>query len=70
VPVNIANFLDKSKETAWATSPAKFIKIMAPSTCTAGTAQKKILHYAANRTRKSLYFLDWRIIEADFQFHR
>ena len=68
-PVNIANFLDKSKETAWTTSPTKFIKDNGSKYMYRwNSSQKKSLHYAANRTRKSLYFLDWQVTEADFNF--
>ncbi|MCK4982289.1 MAG: hypothetical protein KAS17_05160, partial [Victivallaceae bacterium] len=68
-PANIADFLDKGKETAWATSPAKFIKNNGSKYMYRwNSSQKKSLHYAANRTRKSLYFLDWRVTEADFNF--
>ena len=68
-PVNIADFLDKGKETAWTTSPAKFIKNNGSKYMYRwNSSQKKSLHYAANRTRKSLYFSDWQITEADFNF--
>ena len=67
--VNIAEFLKKSREKAWTTSPADFIKKNGNKYMYRwNSAQKKSLHYAAYRTRKALYFSDWRIVEGDFYF--
>lgn len=68
-PVNIADFLEKNKETAWTTSPEDFQKKNgSKSIYRWNSAQKKSLHYAANRTTLALYFLDWKVTEADFNF--
>ena len=67
--VNIATFLEKHKSAVWTISPEDFQKKNgSKSIYRWNSVQKKSLHYAANRTKRALYFLDWRITEADFNF--
>ncbi|MBU8901757.1 MAG: hypothetical protein KOO69_03370, partial [Victivallales bacterium] len=67
--MNIATFLEKNKSAVWTTSPKNFQKKNgSKSIYRWNSVQKKSLHYAANRTKSALYFLDWRITEADFNF--
>ncbi len=67
--VNIADFLQKSQKNAWTTSPNIFKKQNGSKYMYRwNSAQKKYLHYAANRTRTPLYFLKWQVTEADFYF--
>ena len=67
--VNIAHFLDKSKKDTWMTSPADFQKNNGSRAIYRWNSnQKKSLHYAANRSKTAVYFLDWQITEADFNF--
>lgn len=67
--MNIADFLDKAQQTVWTTTPPDFQKNNGSKAIYKWNSVQKIsLHYAANRTRTPLYFLDWRITEADFNF--
>jgi hypothetical protein len=67
--VDIADFLKKSQENAWTTSPEEFKKKNGPKWIYRwNSAQKKYLHYAANRFGIPLYFLKWQVAEADFHF--
>jgi len=67
--INIADFLNKGGKTVWTTSPANFQKKNGSKYMYRwNSARKKSLHYAANRRRTSLYFSDWQITEADFNF--
>jgi Peptidase C39 family len=67
--VNISDFLEKNKETSWTTPSEEFIKKNGSKHIYRwNSKQNKSLHYAANRTKKALYFLDWSVTEADFNF--
>ncbi len=67
--VNIADFLKKDKETVWTMPAADFQKNNGSRNIYSwNSAQKQSLHYAANRKKGSLYFLNWRVTEADFGF--
>jgi len=67
--ISISDFLQKNKATAWTTSSADFQKNNGSKGMYRwNSAQKKSMHYATYRTKKALYFLDWRITEADFNF--
>jgi hypothetical protein len=67
--VNIADFLEKSQKNAWTISPDDFKKTNGSEYMYRwNSAQKKSLHYAANRSGIPLYFLKWQVTEADFNF--
>ena len=66
---NFGNILKGDTNSLWILTPDKFKKtFVSPEIYKWNSTQKKSLHYAANRTKKSLYFLDWSVTEADFNF--
>lgn len=68
-PPNIADFLRNAPKKAWTTSAADFRENNGGGGMYRWNSnQEQSLHYAANALKGSLYFLDWRITEADFSF--
>ena len=67
--VNIADFLKKEKKLTWTKSAACFQKNNGSFRLYRwNSSQKQSLHYAANRKKGIIYFLDWQVVEADFYF--
>lgn len=69
--VNIADFIEKSREKAWTMSPEDFKKNNGSDYMYRwNSAQKKSLHYTVIRSGIPLYFLKWQVMEADFNFEK
>ncbi|MDD5727679.1 MAG: C39 family peptidase [Victivallales bacterium] len=67
--VDIAGFLKNSKDAAWTKTAAEFQKLNGSAKKYVwNSKQKHFLHYAANNYKGSLFFLDWPLAEADFDF--